>query len=154
MECLETLIQHYYWGPRCISPSTIFSGCAVTRKPRLQRPFYQLTKCGFQDIHRSPQHSKKEEEVYSQRSTSTTPSNITTEALDGIYLALASLTGAELLGNPVSNGQLRPYLQKCQGRLRAATRQDALVADGVPRNPNLISPLGPWMQFISHFHML
>ncbi len=92
--------------------------------------------------------------VKSRWSASKPSSNITMEALNGINLALPSVLGALLLENLVSNSHYSLFLV-CgfQCTLRAPTRPNRFIADGVPRNPHPTSPWRPWIAFISVFHL-
>ena len=213
MECLEILIPHHHGGPGWdLSDSSICSGCAIPRRPRLQRPFYsRIHKWGF------PRHMAScitTKCVQSPRNASKPSSATAMEVLDGIYLTLPSVLGALLLGDPVSNshfiaeftkggfqGTWRDAFNtaKCvqsrwnasksssstamevldgiyltlpsvlgallprdpvawyailsakggfQDTWRAATRLNAFIADGMPRNPHPRPPLRAWMGFI------
>ena len=149
MEYLETLIPHQNRGPGWdISDSSIYSWCAITRRPRIQRPFY-----GRIHKKRFPRHMascKTTKCVQSRWSASKPSSAITMEVPDGIYLTLPSVLGALLLGDPVSNGHFIAAFTKggFQDTWRAATRPNAFIADGMPRNPHPAPPWRSWMGFI------
>ena len=137
MECLEILIRHRHGGPGWdLSHSSICAGCAFTRRPRLQRPFYsRIHKWGFPRHMASCNTTKC---VQSRWNASKSSSSTAMEVLDGIYLTLPSVLGALLLGDPVSNGNLMAVFTKggFQDTWRAESQPNAFKAHGMPRNPH------------------
>ena len=92
--------------------------------------------------------------VQSRWRASKLSSNITIEALDGIYLTLQFVLSALLLQNLVYHAHFSlSHICSFQGAWRAPPRPYGFIGDGGPQNSHPSSPSKPWTAFISLFHL-